>query len=36
MTPVDPALISAEKLIGTDVKVADDSQVGEIGDVILE
>ncbi|WP_158515765.1 PRC-barrel domain-containing protein [Pararhizobium polonicum] len=35
MQPVDPALISADKLIGTDVKVADDTKVGEIGDVIL-
>ncbi|MBW9063771.1 PRC-barrel domain-containing protein [Rhizobium herbae] len=32
---VDPALISTDKLIGTDVKVADDTKVGEIGDVIL-
>ncbi|MBP1861959.1 PRC-barrel domain-containing protein [Rhizobium herbae] len=35
MKLVDPALISADKLIGTDVKVADDTKVGEIGDVIL-
>ncbi|MDQ0319249.1 sporulation protein YlmC with PRC-barrel domain [Pararhizobium capsulatum DSM 1112] len=35
LSPVDPALLSAEKLIGTEVKVADDTKVGEIGDVIL-
>ncbi|MCV9962917.1 PRC-barrel domain-containing protein [Pararhizobium sp. BT-229] len=35
MKLVDPALISADKLIGTEVKVADDTKVGEIGDVIL-
>ncbi len=35
MQLVDPALLSADKLIGTDVKVADDTKVGEIGDVIL-
>ena len=35
LQPVDPALISAEKLVGTNVKVADDTKVGEIGDVIL-
>lgn len=35
LKPVDPALLSAEKLIGTEVKVADDTKVGEIGDVIL-
>lgn len=35
LQPVDPALISADKLVGTDVKVADDTKVGEIGDVIL-
>lgn len=36
MQLVDPALISAEKLIGTEVKVADDTKVGEIGDVLLD
>lgn len=36
MKLVDPALISAEKLIGTEVKVADDTKVGEIGDVLLD
>lgn len=36
MRLVDPALISAEKLIGTEVKVADDTKVGEIGDVLLD
>lgn len=35
LQPVDPALLSAEKLIGTEVKVADDTQIGTIGDVIL-
>jgi sporulation protein YlmC with PRC-barrel domain len=35
MKLVDPALISADKLIGTEVKVADDTKVGEIGDVLL-
>ncbi len=34
MKLVDPASISIDKLIGTDVKVADDAKVGEIGDVI--
>jgi len=32
---VDPALLSAEKLVGTPVKVADDTEIGKIGDVIL-
>jgi sporulation protein YlmC with PRC-barrel domain len=36
MQLVDPALISAEKLIGTEVNVADDTKVGEIGDVLLD
>ncbi|WP_082546573.1 PRC-barrel domain-containing protein [Rhizobium sp. Root483D2] len=36
MKLVDPSLISAEKLIGTEVKVADDTKVGEIGDVLLD
>ncbi len=36
MKLVDPALISADKLIGTEVKVADDTKVGEIGDVLLD
>ncbi|MCV9998656.1 PRC-barrel domain-containing protein [Pararhizobium sp. YC-54] len=36
MRLVDPALLSAEKLIGTEVKVADDTRVGEIGDVLLD
>ncbi|WP_455272635.1 PRC-barrel domain-containing protein [Rhizobium herbae] len=36
MKLVDPALISADKLIGTEVKVADDTRVGEIGDVLLD
>ncbi|WP_426237154.1 PRC-barrel domain-containing protein [Pararhizobium sp. DWP1-1-3] len=36
MQLVDPGLISAEKLIGTEVKVADDTKVGEIGDVLLD
>ncbi|WP_158025998.1 PRC-barrel domain-containing protein [Pararhizobium arenae] len=35
LKPVDLGLLSAEKLIGTEVKVADDTKVGEIGDVIL-
>ena len=35
LRPVDPGLVSADKLIGTQVKVADDSSVGEIGDVVL-
>ncbi|WP_071832342.1 PRC-barrel domain-containing protein [Pararhizobium antarcticum] len=35
LQPVDPALLSAEKLIGTSVKVADDTEIGKIGDVIL-
>lgn len=34
MKLVDPAGIASDKLIGTDVKVADDTKVGEIGDVI--
>ncbi|WP_426123642.1 PRC-barrel domain-containing protein [Pararhizobium sp. PWRC1-1] len=32
---VDPALIGADKLVGTEVKVADGTKVGEIGDVIV-
>ncbi len=36
MKLVDPALIGADKLIGTEVKVADDTKVGEIGDVLLD
>lgn len=35
MKLVDPALISTGKLIGTQVKVADDTKVGEIGDVLV-
>lgn len=35
LTMVDPSLLSADKLIGTEVKVADDSKIGEIGDVIM-
>ncbi len=35
LQPVDPSLLSAEKLIGTEVKVADDTEIGTIGDVIL-
>lgn len=36
LQPVDPAMLSTEKLIGTAVKVADDSKIGEIGDIILD
>lgn len=36
MQPVDPSLVSAEKLIGIEVKVADDTKVGEIGDILLD
>lgn len=36
MKLVDPALIGADKLIGIEVKVADDTKVGEIGDVLLD
>ena len=32
---VDAALIGADKLVGTEVKVADGTKVGEIGDVIV-
>jgi sporulation protein YlmC with PRC-barrel domain len=32
---VDTALIGADKLVGTEVKVADGTKVGEIGDVIV-
>ncbi len=35
LQPVDPALLSAEKLIGAEVKVADDTQIGTIADAIL-
>lgn len=35
MKPVDPAMLSTAKLIGTPVKQADDSQIGKVGDVIL-
>ncbi|WP_275789037.1 PRC-barrel domain-containing protein [Pararhizobium gei] len=33
--PVDPAAIVAEKMMGVEVKVADDTDLGNIGDVIL-
>lgn len=36
LKPVDPSMLSTEKLIGTPVKVADDTQIGKIGDVILD
>lgn len=36
LQPVDPSLLSTEKLIGTDVKVADDTKIGKISDVILD
>ncbi|TCQ29181.1 PRC-barrel domain-containing protein [Rhizobium sp. PP-CC-3G-465] len=35
LKPVDAAMLSADKLIGTPVKVADDTKIGEVGDVIL-
>ncbi|OLP58085.1 hypothetical protein BJF93_05480 [Xaviernesmea oryzae] len=35
LRPVDPSLISTTSLIGTPVKVADDSEIGKVGDVIL-
>ncbi|HTO29766.1 MAG TPA: PRC-barrel domain-containing protein [Pararhizobium sp.] len=35
MKLIDPALISTDKLIGTQVKVADDTKVGEIRDVLV-
>ncbi|WP_438750083.1 PRC-barrel domain-containing protein [Pararhizobium sp. O133] len=35
MKLIDPAQISTDKLIGTEVKVADDTKVGEIGDVLV-
>ncbi|OLP55163.1 hypothetical protein BJF92_17395 [Rhizobium rhizosphaerae] len=35
LRPVDPALVSTTSLIGTPVKVADDTEIGKVGDVIL-
>ena len=35
LRPVDPALVSTTSLIGTPVKVADDTAIGKVGDVIL-
>jgi sporulation protein YlmC with PRC-barrel domain len=35
LKPVDAAMLSADKLVGTPVKVADDTKIGEVGDVIL-
>lgn len=35
LKPVDSTMLSTDKLIGTPVKVADDTKIGEVGDVIL-